>query len=385
MGSSTDSMNKHQVTPATSTATSAAPEQTEPKDAAETARLRAGIAQTRSDMSGTIDEIHGKLNPAVLKEQAMDQFHDAKESIKAEVRAELEQAKARFNHELLEAKMAVREATIGKVENMVHRAEDAVTDTSRSIVDTIKDNPIPAALAGIGLAWLFMSSRSTSSRHNRSFRGGRGQAMPGQFGYGFVPGQQGYSGYGATDMHGSRGAVGNAMHQVGETAGNMAHSVQQAAGSVAHQAGNLAHQAGDMTQHAGESMLHLAHDATATMGHLAHDAQASVVHFGHEAYMQGVRLENRFEQTLRDNPLAVGAVALAIGAAIGLAVPSTRKEDELMGQARDKVMDQAQHLAGDALDKVDEGARHLTEELQGGQHKNGSNGDRQSQPSVARR
>jgi ABC-type sulfate transport system permease component len=45
---------------------------------------------------------------------------------------------------------------------MVHSAQDTVRSTRNTVVDTIVENPIPAALAGIGLAWLFMSARSNS-------------------------------------------------------------------------------------------------------------------------------------------------------------------------------------------------------------------------------
>jgi hypothetical protein len=46
---------------------------------------------------------------------------------------------------------------------------------------------------------------------------------------------------------------------------------------------------------------------------------------GRQIVRRGVRevrrAEQSFEGTLRENPLAVGAVALAVGAAIGLALP----------------------------------------------------------------
>ena len=37
---------------------------------------------------------------------------------------------------------------------------------------------------------------------------------------------------------------------------------------------------------------------------------------------------------LEDNPLALGALAVAVGAAVGFAIPSTRYEGQLMGEAR---------------------------------------------------
>jgi hypothetical protein len=55
-----------------------------------------------------------------------------------------------------------------------------------------------------------------------------------------------------------------------------------------------------------------------------------------------------------DNPVALGAVALAAGTALGLALPRTEKEDRLLGSARDTVVDRAQELASEAVDTVRE-------------------------------
>ena len=153
--------------------------------ASDPAKLRAEIAETRNEMSGTIEQLHGRLNPVVLKEQALEQFHEATETIKKELKERLQDAKqalmaelkdvketvrvdvleeidtvkSRLNEEVVEAKAAVREATIGKVENMMHGAQDRVRVAGRSVKEVVADNPIPAALAGVGLAWLFVEGR----------------------------------------------------------------------------------------------------------------------------------------------------------------------------------------------------------------------------------
>ena len=55
-------------------------------------------------------------------------------------------------------------------------------------------------------------------------------------------------------------------------------------------------------------------------------------------------------------PLAIGAVALALGTAVGLAVPQTA-ENEWMGEARDTLVDKAQSVSQDAIEKVQQVAR----------------------------
>jgi len=57
-----------------------------------------------------------------------------------------------------------------------------------------------------------------------------------------------------------------------------------------------------------------------------------------------------------ENPLLVGAGALLIGAAFGLALPETQRENELMGEARDSLVDRAQQVASHAAERLQEQA-----------------------------
>jgi hypothetical protein len=55
---------------------------------------------------------------------------------------------------------------------------------------------------------------------------------------------------------------------------------------------------------------------------------------------------------MQDNPLLVGAGALVLGAAFGLAIPETERENELMGEARDSMVERAQDMARNAASQV---------------------------------
>jgi len=54
---------------------------------------------------------------------------------------------------------------------------------------------------------------------------------------------------------------------------------------------------------------------------------------------QGSSQARRF---IEENPLGAGAIALAAGAALGMMLPSTQVERQTIGQARDRVIDQAE-------------------------------------------
>ena len=98
---------------------------------ANTAFLRADIRETRERMSETLDELGTRLNPQRLKAQVKEN---------------------------------IREATVGRVENMARNAADRVNETGHGMVDRIRANPIPAAMIGIGLGWLLFGGRRRGER-----------------------------------------------------------------------------------------------------------------------------------------------------------------------------------------------------------------------------
>lgn len=61
----------------------------------------------------------------------------------------------------------------------------------------------------------------------------------------------------------------------------------------------------------------------------------------------------------RDQPLVGGAMAFALGAALGSALPHTHQEDELMGEASDAVKDKAGGAAADVYEDGKEKAAEL--------------------------
>ena len=58
-----------------------------------------------------------------------------------------------------------------------------------------------------------------------------------------------------------------------------------------------------------------------------------------------------------ENPLAVGAIALAVGAAVGLALPATRTEQKVIGNAGSKLIDQAGTAIKQPLEEAEQKLR----------------------------
>lgn len=109
------------------------------EDSARTVReLRSEIAQTRADMSETIDAIQEKLRPGHIAATAADRVKDAATAAMKDVAA-----------------------------TATEKAEDAM-ETTRRITDRLVDdgrmNRIAGAMVGIGAAWLLMERWRKSTR-----------------------------------------------------------------------------------------------------------------------------------------------------------------------------------------------------------------------------
>jgi hypothetical protein len=62
------------------------------------------------------------------------------------------------------------------------------------------------------------------------------------------------------------------------------------------------------------------------------------------------------QRAWRQNPLMIGVAAAVAGAVVGLGVPETEREHELMGETRDRMIDSVQDTVRDKVDHVQQAA-----------------------------
>jgi ElaB/YqjD/DUF883 family membrane-anchored ribosome-binding protein len=170
-------------------------------------RTRAEIERTRADMGETVDAIQQRLSPESLKEQAKDR---------------------------------VKEATVGKAQG-----------AGSTIVETVRANPVPAALTGIGLGWLFMSARRQSSAQLRYEERDTSGPSAGQ-------------------------AVERARDKVEETASQAQDRAGQVAGQAQHQVGRLGDQARYQARRASGGFQRMLQENPLVVGALAIGTGAAV-------------------------------------------------------------------------------------------------------------
>jgi ElaB/YqjD/DUF883 family membrane-anchored ribosome-binding protein len=88
----------------------------------------------------------------------------------------------------------------------------------------------------------------------------------------------------------------------------------------------------------------------------------------HEARERLHRAQLRTRDFAEENPLAVGAIAIAAGVGVGLLLPATQPENRLMGDTRDRLVGDARGLLQEAREtgsRVGQSAREAAQELRG--------------------
>jgi Protein of unknown function (DUF3618) len=139
-----------------------------------------------------------------------------------------------------------------------------------------------------------------------------------------------------------------------ETASEGAHYVGEKLQGAKETASEGAHYVGEKLQGAKETASEGAH----YVGEKLQGAKESVmenVHHAKDATVHGAqRTKEGFGQLLQSQPLAVGAVALLAGAALGLLLPRTQYENSMMGEKSDELMSQAKGKASEVVEAAKE-------------------------------
>jgi ElaB/YqjD/DUF883 family membrane-anchored ribosome-binding protein len=211
-------------------------------------QLQRDIERTRAEMGDTLDTIRRKLSPGQLLDEALDYL---------------------------------KSSSPGQFTN--------------NLGESVKQNPLPVSLIGIGIAWLALA----------------GSRAP----------------YVASPW----------------TTADRTHSrVGEAAGSVAAKSGQAMH---ETRERVGE----MAHMARAQVGEAASRVRD-------QTQYQAARARDTYNYLRTEQPLILGILALAVGAAFGAGLPPTRQEDALLGEMRDEYV----HRVKDAGEEYLEQGRQMT-------------------------
>jgi gas vesicle protein len=110
-----------------------------------------------------------------------------------------------------------------------------------------------------------------------------------------------------------------------------------------------------------ESVSEAASGVAERAGELKERAGERIGDLGNQAKWQTQRVKTNLEHAAEENPLMLAVGAAVVGIALGLLLPGTQREDEIMGSTRDQLVDRAEETVERAKDAAVEAGREVKE------------------------
>ena len=292
-----------------------------------TTRIEEDLRVTRARMDGRLTELQERLTPGQILDDAMAYFRDS-----------------------------------------------GGGDFGRNLAASVRSNPLPAAITGIGLAWLMASGSGVTA--------GIGNAAGTQPAPRVARGTSGWSDRTDKDLDlrlsdaergvtridneaeetwrsrldAARGSVVGLARETGETAESFGQRIADAIGKAKQSVMDKVHDMQDQATVAG-----------GRAGAIAHQAGDTVVEGSRRAKEAG----SKIIATMGDNPLLLGAVALGVGALLGALIPQSEQEEAALADAGAKVRETALNAAQGVMDR---GSEIADQALAAGQKSAGAHG-----------
>lgn len=314
----------------------------------------------------------------------------------SEIEREIEQQRASLSSNLegLQEKFSV--------ETMVRQIGDQFRehggDLGKSISDQVKANPIPLALTGIGLAWMMFGNSKptraephyptdefmTAEERYRRQRLAEGHvytppattvrtsstrpswAMDDDDGSWTDRVSEGADNAKDRVSRGAaavKGKVSSAASTVSDGASSGASRASSAASSAASAVSSGLQSAKDGLSSAGSRIAEGTENLTEEGRNRVIAARRKAIDLHRRASMKASEGADKAADLFDRQPLVVGALALAAGAALGGALPGTRKENELMGEHRDNLFDEAERIFREETEKAKSVAQSVKGEV----------------------
>ena len=249
----------------------------------------------------------------------------------AELEREVEDARGRIDQTVgaLKDKMQPQEM-FDEATKIMSGASNKVLTTA---VDQLRENPIPIALIGLGVAWLAISQTRRPASSGGAYQGS-----------GYYPTYEGY------DEEETLRAKVKAKADAAKA--KLTATAEKAKSKLS----DAQHQAADGVSDVRDKAAEYAHLAGDKVSEYAHLAQDKAGEYSREA-------RRRFDDTLDAEPLVIGAIGLAVGAAIGAALPSSPVERRYFGPTRTKVADKAKASIDEVKDVAQRAYGQVKDEL----------------------
>ena len=205
---------------------------------------------------------------------------------------------------------------------MMQRTKDSVREagvrTSHTIMDRIRENPIGAAMVGVGLFLLMrghdhndmagFDAYGYGTDSDTPYRGGQDFSSVAE--YRDLP----YENSGRLDA--ARDRVSHVADEARERVSGAVDAAKEKTSGAMHSAAEQAHRMREIARYRARNARYQARDV------------------------------------MRENPIVAGVAALALGAVVGAIIPETDKENEWMGGTRDQLLDRGKELAREGVSRA---------------------------------
>jgi hypothetical protein len=188
---------------------------------------------------------------------------------------------------------------------------EKASDFVRDLGDAARKNPISAALIGMGVVWLFTGGR-TAERVGDLVRGAGFERIP-------------------------------------EAAGNALDAARSTLRSGSESVGKGVSSATETLRDAGAAGLDRVARTSSEVADTAYGYAQNIPDAGGALFSTA---RENLSELFRTQPLALGAVGLAIGAGIAAALPATDLEAEYFGEASDNFKEQAADFASEQVSRA---------------------------------
>lgn len=264
-----------------------------------------------------------------LESQKIEDPDRLREQIR-ETRAELDETVHTLQQRLSPdtIKEQVKTAAMDKVETAKENARTKVNQWQSMLVERVLNNPLPTALIGVGLIWMMKQAASSSSERHRYGRDRYGDD------FSLDP----YEEWPIYAPEVDAGRISRQPSRRGRSLDDMKDRAK-ASGQQARE------QISEWTDQAKESLEDWKEQASHRSDEIRERTRE-----------RGERMKDEVSRYIQESPLAIGAMAFTIGTAIGLTLPRSEKEDQWMGETRDRLLEEAKATAKEIIPMAKEAA-----------------------------
>jgi hypothetical protein len=279
------------------------------------------------------------------------------------IERDLEQTRTRLNTHLSELQQRMTPGQVVDDLMRYFRGKEGA-EFGRNLVESVRGNPLPAAITGIGLTWLMASNprpagqtppprnvaadfsyRGAAGTSHGSYEATTARVRTAEQGVTRGPDEAEHVYAGRVDV--ARGqALGLARHS-DESTESFSDRVRSALASAQQAVAGTAHSLRDQAGGVAGSLGHAVQGAGQSIGGAAQRAGGAMAQGGQSAGKAG----GTMIAAVTESPVLLGALGLAAGALLGALLPQLEQEEAALQAFAGQARDAAKGMAQDAVDK----------------------------------